>query len=81
MTGVEVGVARAARRCLMEQLILVESAGPGRFTAQAVAFPECRAKGPTEAEAVELVRLSLAARFASARLVRIEVPVNGTGNP
>jgi hypothetical protein len=66
---------------VMEQLVIVRAAGPGRFTAQAVGVPEIRAEADTEAAALDQVRQSLAAWFASAKLVRIDVAVNGTGNP
>jgi hypothetical protein len=65
----------------MEQLVLVRAEAPGRFTAQAVYLPECRGEGATEADAVERVREALAARLASAKLLRVQVPVNGADNP
>jgi hypothetical protein len=65
----------------VEQFVLVCPQGPDRFTAHAVAFPECRAEGKTEAEAVEQVRQSLMACLMSGKLVRVDIPVSGTGNP
>jgi hypothetical protein len=65
----------------MEHLVLVRAEGPDRFTAQAVTFPECRAEGNTEAEVIEQVRQSLALFLASAKVVRVNVSVNGSGNP
>ena len=65
----------------MEQLVIVRAAGQGRFTARALGVPEIRAEGGAEAAALDQVRQSLAAWFTSAKLVRIDVAVNGTGNP
>jgi hypothetical protein len=65
----------------VEQFVLVWAEAPDRYTAQAVVLPDVKAEASTEAAAVEQVRRSLAARLASAKLVRVEVPVEGTGNP
>jgi hypothetical protein len=46
-----------------------------------VTFPDCRGEGSTEAEAVEQARQALADRLASGKLVRVDVPANGIGNP
>jgi hypothetical protein len=65
----------------MEQLVIVRPDGAGRYLAQAVTVPEVKAAADTEAGAVEQVRQSLAAWLASAKLVRVDVPVSATGNP
>jgi hypothetical protein len=65
----------------MEHLVIVRATAPDRFTAQALGFPEIRAEASTEAGAVDQVRESLAHWLSSAKLVRVTVPVNGTGNP
>jgi hypothetical protein len=65
----------------MQQLILVRADAKDHFTAQAVDFPAVTAEGTTEAEALTRVRQSLAALFASAKVVSVEVPVNGQHNP
>ncbi len=66
----------------MEQLIVVRPEGPSKFLAQSLTIPEVKAEAGTEAEAVELVRQSLAAWLASARVVRVEVPTAaGSSNP
>jgi hypothetical protein len=65
----------------MEQLVLVRAKAPDRFTAQSVNFPEVQAEAETENGAIERVRESLVARLSSAKLVRVEVPVPGAGNP
>ncbi len=66
----------------MEQLVIVRQEEDGKYTARSLAVPEVKAQGASEAEAVELVRQSLAAWLASARVVRVDVPLPGkTGNP
>jgi hypothetical protein len=47
---------------VVEQLVIVRAAGPGRFTAQALGVPEIRAEADTEAAALDQVRESLAGR-------------------
>jgi predicted RNase H-like HicB family nuclease len=66
---------------VMQQLIIVRSDGQDHFTAQAVSVPEVTAEGKTEAEALAQVKQSLATLFASAKVVSIDVPVNGQSNP
>jgi hypothetical protein len=66
----------------MEHLVLVREEGPGHYTAQVLGVPNVKGEGATEAEATEQVRQSLAALLASAKIVRVEVPVTGkTANP
>jgi len=65
----------------MEQLVVVRLDGPGRYTAQALAVPEVKAQADSEAAAVEQVRQALADWLARGKVVRVEVPVPGTGNP
>jgi hypothetical protein len=66
----------------MEQLIVVRPESQGKFLAQSLAIPELKAEAGTETEAIELVRQSLAAWLASARVVRVEVPTAaGSANP
>jgi hypothetical protein len=66
---------------IVQQLVIVRAEGPDRFTAQAVGIPEVKEVASTEAGAISQLRRSLAAWLATAKLVRVEVPVNGTGNP
>ena len=65
----------------MQHLVIVRAEAPDRYVAQALGFPDLRGEGGTEAEAVQQVKHSLTAWLASAKLVRVEVPVNGTSNP
>jgi predicted RNase H-like HicB family nuclease len=66
----------------MEQLVIVRPSGAGTYAARAVSVPEITAEAATEAEAVEQVRQSLTAWLASARVVRVDVPLPGKpGNP
>jgi hypothetical protein len=65
----------------MQYLVIVRPEAPDRYSAQAVGIPEVRAVAATEAEAVEQVRGSLTGWLASAKLVRVEVPGSGAGNP
>ena len=65
----------------MEQVILVRPDGSGRFLAQAIAFPECRAAGDTEENAVSQVKQTLAEHLGAAKLVRVDIPMSLTGNP
>ncbi len=65
----------------MEQLVVVRAEAPGRYTAQALGLPEVRGEGKTEAEAIQQVRESLATWLGSGKLVCVQVPANGTGNP
>jgi hypothetical protein len=65
----------------MDSLVIVRPEAPGRYVAQSLAVPEMRAVAPTEAEAVEQVRDSLASWLASGKLVRIQVPTPAGANP
>ncbi len=65
----------------MEHLVIVRSDAPDHFTAQAIGFPEIKAEAETEAAAIDEVRQSLAMWLGAARLVRVNIPGNGTGNP
>ena len=44
-------------------------------------FPDIKEEAKTETAAVDQVRQSLAAWLGSGKLVSINVPLNGTGNP
>jgi hypothetical protein len=68
------------KEIVMKHFVLVRSDAPDHFTAQAVGLPEVRAVGSTEAEAVDQVRRSLNEWLAGAKIVPVEVSVNG-GNP
>lgn len=65
----------------MEHLFIVRAEAADRFTAQAVGIPELQAVAVTEAEAVEQLSRSLADWWASAKLVRVKIPVAGDSNP
>jgi hypothetical protein len=64
----------------MKYFMLVRADAPDHYTAQAVGFPEIRAEGRTEEEAVEGARQSLSACLAAAKLVPVEITANGA-NP
>jgi hypothetical protein len=66
---------------MMEQFILVRPEGAGKYFAQAVAFPDCRAVAGTEEDAVNQVKRSLAEQLGAAKLVRVEIPTTLTDNP
>jgi hypothetical protein len=66
----------------VEHLVLVRAEGPDRFTARALGIPECSGEGATEADAVDQVRRSLTAWLSAVKVVRVEVPLNGSqSNP
>ena len=65
----------------MEYLVVVRCDAPDHFTAQALGFPDIKEEAKTETAAVDQVRQSLAAWLGSGKLVSINVPLNGTGNP
>jgi predicted RNase H-like HicB family nuclease len=65
----------------MEQLVIVRPDEDGKYTARSVLVPEVKERGDSETEAVEKLRQSLAAWLASAKVVRVDVPLPGkTGN-
>lgn len=65
----------------MEHLITIHATDNNRIVAQSLFFPDVRAEGATEEEAIALVRKELTERLARTRLVRIEVPEASPRNP
>jgi hypothetical protein len=64
----------------MKYFVLVRAEAPDHYLAQAVGFPEVKAEGRTEAEAVDGVRRSLKQLLAKGKMVPVEISLNG-GNP
>jgi hypothetical protein len=65
----------------MEYLVIVRAESGDQYAAQPVGIPELRAVAPTEEEAIHQVSASLVQWLASAKLVRVDVPIAGDGNP
>jgi hypothetical protein len=64
----------------VEHFVIVRASAPGRYTAQILGIPDVRAEADTEAGAIDQVQQALTHWLASAKVVRISVPGNGTGN-
>jgi hypothetical protein len=54
--------------------IAVWPGGENQFVAQAIGFPDVKAEGATESEAVEKVRNSLTEFLSNAKLVKYSLP-------
>jgi hypothetical protein len=65
----------------MEQLVIVRAEAPGRYVARSLAIPEVTASADTEQGAIEQVRQSLAAWLSKGKVVSVQVPLAGAGNP
>jgi hypothetical protein len=61
----------------MKYFVLVRADAPDHCVAQAVGFPEVKAEGRTEEEAIEAARQSLSACLASSKIVSVEIKSNG----
>jgi len=73
-------MAAARKGNSMKQLVHVRAEAPDHYIAQAVGFPEIKAEGRTEAEAVGKVHRSLTELLTKGKVVPVEISLNG-GNP
>jgi len=65
----------------MRYPVIVESKSENEFVAEPLGKPELRAVASTEAEALAKVERALEEWLRFAKLVQLEIPAGGAGNP
>ena len=65
----------------MTMYVLIESKPDGKYTASLIGWPDIRAQGETESEALNHLRQSFTAQLRQARIVPLDVDLNVADNP
>ncbi len=65
----------------MRYPVIVESTSENEFVAEPLGRPELKVVAPTEAEALARVERALEEWLSSVKVVQLEIPVRGPGDP